>query len=66
MAGLAVGAAVDAFGCDGVFGGTQRKSRVMIQQLVLADETQSATELPGPPESGSSQNDAVGWRIPIR
>src|SRR4030095_6940628 len=45
MAGLAVGAAVDAFGCDGVFGGTQRESRVMVQQLVLADETQSATKL---------------------
>src|SRR5262245_52398551 len=45
MAGLAVGAAVDAFGCDCMFGGTQRESRVMIQQLVLADETKSATKL---------------------
>src|SRR4029453_17525226 len=45
MAGLAVRAAVDAFGRDGVFGGTQRKSRVMVQQLVFADKSQSATEL---------------------
>ena len=49
VAGLAVEPAVDALRRHGVFGRTERKSRIVIQQLVLTDESQPAAKFSRPP-----------------